>query len=164
MWSNSSILQLVATLKAKKRKTKVKDLNIAVEDSTATNAFLEDLVDVNNSAVRLLRPTIGHLVYVQCHFRHLHPKKKKMKRNLAQPHFLFLPKKAFNFHSFLLSREREFVFQREHRHNRTKLLHDQEARERMKLLYYSSVEGKITGNTIYFAAGFQNLRIQQGCF
>lgn len=47
------------------------DLNSAVEDTADANTVFEDLVDLHNSVVGLLRSTIRHVVYVKYHIRHL---------------------------------------------------------------------------------------------
>jgi len=41
-----------------------------MEDAAETNSVFEDLVDVQNSVVRLLRSTICHVIYMQYHLRH----------------------------------------------------------------------------------------------
>lgn len=56
---------------------KERDLYGAVEDTAEANTVLEDLVDLHNGAVRLVRSTIRHIVYVQHHLRHLLHRKKK---------------------------------------------------------------------------------------
>lgn len=42
-----------------------------MENTAEANTVLEDLVDVENCVIGLLRSTICHVVYVQYHFRHL---------------------------------------------------------------------------------------------
>lgn len=44
-----------------------------MEDAAETNSVFEDLVDVQNSVVRLLRSTICHVIYMQYHLRHPPP-------------------------------------------------------------------------------------------
>lgn len=57
------------------------NLNGAVEDTAKTDAVLEDLIDLHNGVVGLLRSTIRHIVYVQQHLRHLLEKKKNPSPN-----------------------------------------------------------------------------------
>ena len=40
------------------------DLNGAVEDAAEADSVLEDLVDLNNRAVRFIRSTVRHIVYM----------------------------------------------------------------------------------------------------
>lgn len=63
---------------------KEKDLYGAVEDTAEANTVLEDLVDLHNGAVRLVRSTIRHIVYVQHHLRHLLHRKKETYPNPIQ--------------------------------------------------------------------------------
>lgn len=42
-----------------------------MENTAEANTVLEDLVDVQNCVIGLLRSTICHVVYVQYHLRHL---------------------------------------------------------------------------------------------
>ena len=48
-----------------------RDLDSAVENATEANTVLEDLVDLKNGAVSLVRSTIRHIVHMQFHL-HLH--------------------------------------------------------------------------------------------
>lgn len=48
----------------------VSNLNGAVEDPAQADTILKDLVDLNNSVVRLVRTTICHIVYMEDHLHH----------------------------------------------------------------------------------------------
>lgn len=81
------------------------DLHGAVEDTTKTNPIFEDLVDLNNGIVGFLGSTIGHIIYMKYHIRHLsvsptttnthNPQRTKIP-NFTQPHFTFLSLNAIH--------------------------------------------------------------------
>uniref|UniRef100_A0A2C9UAF8 Uncharacterized protein n=1 Tax=Manihot esculenta TaxID=3983 RepID=A0A2C9UAF8_MANES len=50
----------------------LKNLNNTVKEAAEANTVLENLVDMHNGVVGLLRSTIRHIVYMQYHIRHLY--------------------------------------------------------------------------------------------
>lgn len=67
-----------------------KNLNGAVKNTAKTNTVLEDLIDLHNGVVRLIRFTIGHVVYMKPHFRHLRPNSPNLTLILTLILFFYL--------------------------------------------------------------------------